>query len=632
MKNLVDRNGKKTLFCIAKWTIIAAVCILCAYFLERFVIQKSAHTDKALSIEYALNELEQTGFSYENGELISTGKDAQIILPANGYMYSLRMEYQTENMQKAVWSTEQQSDFSNLDTQNAWSIDYRTQFLERVVGTRGEKLVVSFLDINDTICIKKISFTNDCPFHMQRFVFIVAILMAIATIVAGVKNFQEHPERIVSVVCLMLGIAMLANIPYDKNSWDDETHFANAYRLSYTLIGQDTQWTKATDDFIELELPFTYSYQERLDTARRQDEACRINTESEKSGGIAFVLSHIASIPAAIGILAGRAVGMEFSEWFVFARVMNLLFYTIVLYFAVKHVPVGKSLMAFLALLPTPVFLTVSYNTDYFLNILTMLAMAVFFKELFTPEKKIEKKSIIIFMSAMIFACMGKAIYIPLILVGFLLSERKFDNRRGMHIFRVMLLACCALALLLTMVQAPGMSDPRGGDTSVSGQISYILHNPVSFAIIFIKAIAKNSVEFIFGCDATLNYNINGKYAGGTAELIMLFTVFVLIIHAKESDRKYQIDWKKRTWGLGLIGLVLCFIWGSMYLAFTPVGSNVVNGVQARYYLPFLFLMFMLIPTDRIRSFLTEKMALVLSLGVIVFLHAVSVYNLMILQ
>lgn len=633
MKNMVAVEKEKRIFLnIAKWMIIAAACILCAYCLEKYVFQKSAHAEKALTVEYALEDLEQTGFSYENGELISTGKYAQIIFPANGYMYSLRMEYQTGNMQKAVWFTEEQADFSNLDMQNALRIDCRTQMLDRVIGIEGEKLAVVFCDISDSIHIKAISFHNDCPFHMQRFVFIAAILMAIAAIAAGVKNFREHPDRIVSVVCLMLGIAMLANIPYDKNSWDDETHFANAYRLSYTLIGQDTQWTKAADDFIELELPFTYSYQERLNTARRQDEAGRINTESEKSGGIAFVLSHIASIPAAIGILAGRAAGMEFSEWFVFARGMNLLLYTIGLYFAIKIVPVGKSLMAFLALLPTPVFLTVSYNTDYFLNVLLMLAMAVLFKELFTPEKKIEKKSIIIYMLAMVLACLGKAIYIPLILVGLLLPGSKFENRRNKYVFQGMLLLCCAIVLLFTMLQAPGMSDPRGGDTSVSGQVSYILQNPVSFAVVFIKAIAKNSIEFVLGCDATLNYNIIGKYEGGTAEIIMLITMIVMIIHAKGTDGKYQTDWKKRILGLGIIGLVVCFIWGSMYLAFTPVGSNVVNGVQARYYIPFLFLLFMLLPTDRIKSFLTEKMAFSWSLGTVVFLHMVSVYNLMILQ
>lgn len=633
MKNDVAKNhGKSIFFYIVKWIIITAGCILCAYCLEKFVFQRSAHAEEALNVEFSLEELEQTGFSYENGELISTGRYAQIVLPAGGYIYNFHMKYQTENMQKAVWSTEQQSDYANLDTQNAWNVDCRTQSLDRIIGVQGEKLVVTFLEIGDSVCIKEISFTNDCPFHMQRFVFVAAILMAVAAIAVGFKNFEEHPERIVSVVCLMLGIAMLAGVPYDKNSWDDESHFATAYRLSYTLIGQDTQWTQAADDFRDLELPFTYSYQERLNTERRQNETAKIDTRSEKSGGIAFALSNIRSLPAAIGILIGRTVGMEFSRWFILARLFNLLFYTVVLYFAIKIVPVGKSLMAFLALLPTPVFLTVSYNTDYFLNVLVMLAMAVFFKELFTPEKKIEKKSAAIFMLAMIFACMGKPIYIPLILVGLLLPADKFEGRRGRRIFGGLLLLCGALVLLFVMIQAPGMSDPRGGDTSVSGQIAYILHNPVSFAVVFIKEIAKSSIEFVLGCDATLNYNIIGKYDGGNAEIIMLITMLVLIVHAKGKGKEYEIDWKKRVLGLGIIGLVVCFIWGSMYLAYTPVGSNLINGVQPRYYIPFLFLLFMLLPTGKIRSFLTEKVAFSLALGVVVLLHTVSVYNLMILQ
>ena len=36
-------------------------------------------------------------------------------------------------------------------------------------------------------------------------------------------------------------------------------------------------------------------------------------------------------------------------------------------------------------------------------------------------------------------------------------------------------------------------------------------------------------------------------------------------------------------------------IWLSMYLSFTPVGENQIDGVQARYYLPLLYLAVILV-------------------------------------
>ena len=621
---------RKVIFSVIKWAVLAVLCILCAYGIEKIVFQGRVSSADGLNLEYSLEDLEQTGFSYENGELVSTGKYAQVVLPAGGYMHALHIEYETDGFSAVVWSTEAQSNFENLDTTNARELDFRTNVLEEMIDVQADKLVVSFVEIEQPIHISGISFHDSQPFHVQRFIFFAAIFMALTAIAAGYKTFREHPERIAAVVCAMLGIAMLSGMPYEKVSWDDETHFANAYRLSYTLTGQDTQWTQATEDFIKLQLPFTHSYQERLNLEQYLNEAAKVPTETEESGGARFVMSNIKSLPTAIGILIGRATGMEFSNWYVLARLVNLLFYTIVLYFAIKLVPTGKSLMAFLALLPTPVFLTMSYNTDYFMNSLVMLAMAVFFREYFTPEKKITKKSILIYTLAMFFACIGKAIYIPLILLGLLLPAGKFASRKQKRIYYGILIGCCVLVLLFVALGASGMSDPRGGDTSVSGQFSYILHNPLTFAIVFLKAIAKNSIEFIFGCEATLNLNIAGIYEGGTAEIIMLVTLVLLIILAKGKEKRYEINWKTTVLGYGIIGLVVCFIWGSMYLAYTPVGSNEINGVQARYYIPFLFPLFLLIPTQKIKSSLTESAVMPAALGIIIFLNVISVYNLMI--
>lgn len=44
---------------------------------------------------------------------------------------------------------------------------------------------------------------------------------------------------------------------------------------------------------------------------------------------------------------------------------------------------------------------------------------------------------------------------------------------------------------------------------------------------------------------------------------------------------------------------VIVLIWLSMYLSFTPVGQNTIAGVQARYYLPLLYLGALILPGKR---------------------------------
>ena len=55
---------------------------------------------------------------------------------------------------------------------------------------------------------------------------------------------------------------------------------------------------------------------------------------------------------------------------------------------------------------------------------------------------------------------------------------------------------------------------------------------------------------------------------------------------------------------LALACIVMCVIglvWTALYLDFTPVGLNVINGVQPRYYIPLMFPVILLIENGRVR-------------------------------
>ena len=49
----------------------------------------------------------------------------------------------------------------------------------------------------------------------------------------------------------------------------------------------------------------------------------------------------------------------------------------------------------------------------------------------------------------------------------------------------------------------------------------------------------------------------------------------------------------QRLWIFLLSGACAVLVWTSMYIAFTPPGNTYIEGVQGRYYLPFLFLVWL---------------------------------------
>lgn len=69
---------------------------------------------------------------------------------------------------------------------------------------------------------------------------------------------------------------------------------------------------------------------------------------------------------------------------------------------------------------------------------------------------------------------------------------------------------------------------------------------------------------------------------------------FVGLTQGAVVDKKTNLI-KYKIVDLFIILIVILLIWTSLYLSFTPVGANVIDGVQSRYYIPlFLPVFFMM--------------------------------------
>lgn len=51
---------------------------------------------------------------------------------------------------------------------------------------------------------------------------------------------------------------------------------------------------------------------------------------------------------------------------------------------------------------------------------------------------------------------------------------------------------------------------------------------------------------------------------------------------------------------LFFIACTVVLIWTALYLSFTEVGYTAIVGVQARYYLPFIFMIYLCLQNDKI--------------------------------
>ena len=92
-------------------------------------------------------------------------------------------------------------------------------------------------------------------------------------------------------------------------------------------------------------------------------------------------------------------------------------------------------------------------------------------------------------------------------------------------------------------------------------------------------------------------------------------------IHLMEKARK-----KQKLWIFILCVGTAVLVWTSMYIAFTRPGNTYIDGVQGRYYLPFLPLVWLVLNPERVMVRMENKNYHALVLGAAALILAATVY------
>ena len=223
------------------------------------------------------------------------------------------------------------------------------------------------------------------------------------------------------------------------------------------------------------------------------------------------------------------------------------------------------------------------------------LSMACLLKEILTPEEKISWKSYALILITFVLGCSAKAVYAPMILIGLLLPESKFQNRQqkiAMRLGFVLVLLGLLSTFVLPVLLAPKETgDLRGGDTSEAGQMSYILGNPIAYAQILFRNIFHYLPDFVLGKDI---FSVQGHLAASSFTWMTGALAVYTVVTDTKTTAPERLSVKQKIWIFLMLGGAVLLVWTSMYIAYTEPGMVTIAGVQGRYYLPILFLFYML--------------------------------------
>lgn len=307
--------------------------------------------------------------------------------------------------------------------------------------------------------------------------------------------------------------------------------------------------------------------------------------------------SPIPYVPQIVGISIGKIFDLSPLVMMYFGRIINLVSWILLVYFTIKISPVAKWLFFLIALIPMSLFQSASLSPDAVTNGISFLAISmVLYYSLDDKKQRINKYDIFLIFLISSILSLSKQVYFVIPLLFILIPIKKFNSKKE-YISILALLSFLIILLDISwylhikdsiMEQLPERI-PVG--VSMSGQFRYIINNPLSYISILINTIhvlGRFYINSFIGILGWLDTRLSGYIYDSYIPILLLVSIF-------DKRKDITINWKMRC----IFGAVFCSIFilimTSLYMTWTKVGSELVSGVQGRYFIPIAPLLFMLL-------------------------------------
>ena len=437
-----------------------------------------------------------------------------------------------------------------------------------------------------------LSLLKNDSFNIKECYILCMVILLILSFWKKKQWYLKKMELTVAGILLLCGITFSFVMPVSLGvSWDDESHYARMIsdaRLNSGLknAAEDTliqTHVKAIFDVSE----YKRDVQQKHRTEYNDVYASGQHSEEEKEP-YKFQVYDLGYIPAIIGTWISWGLCLSFSGTIILTRIINVLFFAIMIYLSMKNVKSGKMLIAMFALVPTVFFLASSFSYDTWLTVLLIYGFSRYFRELQHREDPLTWGRFLGIFIPLFLALGPKVVYAPLLFLTAYMPKEKFKEKKWCYAYRAcFLLAAFVMVAGLCYIASGrynmGIGDTRGGETvNATQQLLYIKTN---FSQFFSTLVSFLAGYFSYSNSAT--YLTFMAYMGMTTlQWIPILLLGFTAVTDRVSEDKKLVPLASKFLAVILYVVIgaICAI--SMYIKFTPVGLAQINGCQGRYILP----------------------------------------------
>lgn len=307
-------------------------------------------------------------------------------------------------------------------------------------------------------------------------------------------------------------------------------------------------------------------------------------TENAYTGRAPLSSPFIAHLPQIAGAITGKVLNLGTIPVLMLVKVFAGLFYLICGYYAIKFIPFGKLTMFVCALLPLSIEMNTSCSYD---NVAISLALLIIGYELYLVygKEKVVWKDIILLSVLNMWLAPVKVVYFLVSGLCILIPANKLKNKKQKYMVFAIVMLSGVIAVLVTrfgFVSGIASGGSAGGTTFT---LQLILSDPVNSFCILIRTIVERTPEFlrhIFGgIYSWFNISVSLTFVFG----FMAIAFLSVLVH---EDEEVYLD-KKAKICMGVIAFIItgCTVMG-LWLSWTPKEAVMIEGIQGRYFLPYL--------------------------------------------
>ncbi len=291
--------------------------------------------------------------------------------------------------------------------------------------------------------------------------------------------------------------------------------------------------------------------------------------------------------PQALGILVARSLGAPPLGQFYAGRLVNALVGISLVLMAISLVPVGRPAMMAFATLPMVSNQLGSFSADATIIGLSFLTIAC---SLHQVRKLFPPRWIALWPAVLSLLALAKGVYLPLALSGLSIRPRRLW-------YPIWLAASLAAAALVASIWLKlnsrnfirqafiGRKSHQHMLAAVPAeQLAYIVGHPLAFAHALVSDFLERLPVYVVGGI--------GRFGWFTVMLplpvyALALAVICLALVAPTASNPWPSVWRRLFWGALFAGGVV-LIETALYLTATSLGADYVEGVQGRYYIPYL--------------------------------------------